>query len=99
MSAYVVVDVTVENPERYPEYTRQVPASLEPFGGRFIVRGGRTETVEGDWSPQRLVIIEFPSLDQARAWYESAEYGPARSLRWELARANLLFVDGVDGVP
>ncbi len=97
MAAYVVVDVTVNNPDRYPEYSRQVPATLQPYGGRFIVRGGPTETVEGDWSPKRLVIIEFPTMERARAWYESAEYAPARSLRWELSDANLLFVEGAPG--
>ena len=95
MAAYVVVDVTVREPDRYPEYVRQVPDTLLPYGGRFIVRGGPTETVEGDWSPRRLVIIEFPSLELAKAWYDSPEYAPARSLRWELADANLLFVEGV----
>jgi uncharacterized protein (DUF1330 family) len=99
MPAYVVVDVTVRDPDRYPEYTRQVPDSLRPFGGRFIVRGGATETVEGDWRPGRLVIIEFPSMEQARAWYESPGYASARSLRHELADANLLFVEGVPVQP
>ncbi len=95
MSAYVVVDVTIREPDRYPEYVRQVPDTLKPYGGRFIVRGGPTEAVEGDWSPRRLVIIEFPSLELARAWYDSPEYAPARSLRWEVADANLLFAEGV----
>ena len=97
MAAYVVVDVTVRDPDRYPEYTRQVPDSLRPYGGRFIVRGGATETLEGDWSPRRLVIIEFPSAEQARAWYDSSEYAAAKRLRWELADANLLIVEGGPG--
>jgi uncharacterized protein (DUF1330 family) len=95
MAAYIVVDVTVKDPDRYPEYSRQVQATLEPYGGRFIVRGGATETVEGTWSPGRLVILEFPTMERARAWYDSPEYAPARSLRWELADANLLIVEGV----
>jgi uncharacterized protein (DUF1330 family) len=97
MAAYIVVDVSVRDQDRYPEYARQVQATLEPYGGRFIVRGGATETVEGTWSPGRLVIIEFPTMERARAWYESPEYAPARGLRWELADANLLFVEGVAG--
>lgn len=97
MPAYVIVDVTVNDPERYPEYSRQVPATLEPYGGRFIVRGGATETVEGTWAPGRLVVIEFPTMEKAKAWYDSPEYGPARSLRWQLADAHLLFVEGSAG--
>ncbi len=95
MPAYVVVDVTIKDPDRYPDYVRQVPPTLEPYGGRFLVRGGSVETVEGDWSPRRLVVIEFPSREQARAWYDSPEYAPARSLRWETADARLLIVEGV----
>lgn len=95
MPAYLIADVTVTDPERYPEYVRLVPATLEPYGGRFIVRGGTTEIAEGDWQPQRLVIIEFPSLAQARAWYDSPEYAPAKALRQRLSEGRLLFVEGV----
>jgi len=94
MPAYVIADVTVTDPERYPDYVRLVPATLEPFGGRFIVRGGSVEVAEGEWRPQRLVVIEFPSLDRAKAWYESPEYGPARELRWKYSNGNILFVEG-----
>jgi uncharacterized protein (DUF1330 family) len=95
MPAYVIADVTIEDPERYPDYVRQVPATLEPYGGRFIVRGGALETAEGGWQPQRLVVIEFPSLEQAKAWYESPEYRPARQLRWDTSKARIVFVEGV----
>ncbi len=95
MPAYVIADVTVTNPERYPEYTRLVPATLEPYGGRFIVRGGGVEGLEGGWRPQRLVVIEFPSLEQAKAWYHSAGYGPVRELRWQFSEGKLLLVEGV----
>lgn len=95
MPAYVIVDVTVTNPERYPEYTRLVPATIEQYGGRFIVRGGAVEGLEGDWRPQRLVVIEFPSLEQAKAWYHSPEYAPARELRWQYSDARFLIVEGV----
>jgi uncharacterized protein (DUF1330 family) len=95
MPAYVIANVTVEDPERYPDYVRQVPATLEPYGGRFLVRGGAVEVPEGEWRPNRLVIIEFPSLEQARAWYDSPEYGPARQLRWATSEAEVVFVEGV----
>jgi uncharacterized protein (DUF1330 family) len=99
MAAYVIADVTITDPERYPDYARLVPATLEPYGGRFLVRGGTTEAAEGEWHPQRLVVIEFPSLEQARAWYESPEYEPARELRWKYSKGNILFVDGVAPAP
>jgi uncharacterized protein (DUF1330 family) len=90
----VIADINVRDPERYPDYVRQVPATLEPYGGRFIVRGGAVETAEGDWHPKRLVIIEFPSLERAKAWYDSPEYAPARQLRWDTSDGRILFVDG-----
>ena len=95
MPAYVIANVTVKDPERYPEYARQVPATLEPFGGRYLARGGAVEVVEGDWRPNRLVVLEFPTLERARAWYDSADYGPARQLRWETADAQIVFLEGV----
>ena len=73
MAAYIVVQVEVKDPARYDRYKSLVPSSLEKYGGRFIVRGGRTETLEGDWAPKRFVIVEFPSLDQAKAWWASFE--------------------------
>jgi len=95
MPAYLIADVTITDTERYPDYVRQVPATLEPFGGRFLARGGAVVTAEGEWQPGRLVIIEFPSLERAQAWYDSAEYGPARRLRWETSHARIVIVDGV----
>ena len=95
MPAYLIADVTVTDPDRYPDYVRLVPATLEPFGGRFIARGGATETLEGVWRPQRLVIIEFPSLERARAWYHSPEYAPAKELRQRYSDGRLIFVEGV----
>lgn len=94
MPAYLIADVTVTDPGRYPDYVRLVPATLEPYGGRFIVRGGATEIAEGDWQPQRLVIIEFPSLERAKAWYDSPEYAPAKRLRQQCSDGRLLFVEG-----
>src|SRR5215468_2717160 len=95
MAAYLIADVSVNDPERYPDYARLVPDTLEPFGGRFIARGGTVDPLEGGWQPSRLVIIEFPSLEQARAWYDSAEYAPAKELRQRYSDGRLIIVDGV----
>ena len=96
MAAYVIVDVEVTNQDAYEEYRRQVPATLESYGGRFAVRGGRYETLEGSWRPQRIVVLEFPDFDRAKQWYASPEYQAIVPLREQNARTNFLTV--VEGV-
>ena len=71
-----------------------MPAKLEKYGGRFIVRGGKTETLEGGWSPKRLIVLEFSSMDQALKWYRSPEYKPLIALRQRAARGKLVAVEG-----
>ena len=83
MSAYIVVEVDVKDPERYADYRTMVPASLEAYGGKFLVRGGAVEKLEGDWEPPRFVVIEFDSVEQAKRWWDSDEYRQARNLRQE----------------
>lgn len=95
MAAYIVVDVAITDPQEYRTYTQQVPATLEKYGGRFIVRGGQTETLEGDWQPGRFVILEFPSVEQARAWYSSPEYTAIIGIRHHAANSNMILVQGV----
>ena len=95
MSAYIVVEVDVRDRERYEDYKRLVPPTLAEYGGRFVVRGGAAETLEGDWSPGRIVIVEFPSAEQARAWWGSAEYAPAKALRQATAHTRMILVEGV----
>jgi uncharacterized protein (DUF1330 family) len=95
MPAYVIADVTVTDPPAMEEYRKQVPATLAKYGGRFLVRGGAHQTVEGDWKPARLVVIEFPSLADARRWYDSEEYRAPKALRMRAGRTNVLIVDGV----
>ena len=98
MAAYVIVDVEVRDPGAYEEYRRRVPATLEPYGGRFIVRGGASETLEGDWRPQRVVVLEFPTVERAKAWHASPEYAAIAPIRHRHARTNFLtVVDGVAG--
>jgi uncharacterized protein (DUF1330 family) len=95
MPAYVVVEIEVLDSERYEDYKRMVPPSLAAYGGRFVVRGGATETLEGDWSPKRLVILEFPSVERAKAWWGSGEYAEAKALRQATARTQMVVVEGV----
>jgi uncharacterized protein (DUF1330 family) len=93
--AYVIADVNVTDAERYGDYSAQVSATLEPHGGRFLVRGGETEMIEGDWLPRRLVIIEFPSKDAAHRWYDSTEYQAILGIRHQAARARVIIAEGV----
>jgi uncharacterized protein (DUF1330 family) len=95
MPAYVIADVDIHDPERYREYTAMVPGTLAPFGGRFVVRGGEVEVLEGEWQPHRLVVIEFPSGDHAREWYASDVYAPAKALRQQTSAGNLVLVEGL----
>ena len=95
MAAYVIVDLVVTDPVTMDEYRKQVPATLAKYGGRFLVRGGAHHTVEGDWKPNRVVVLEFPSLEQARRWYDSEEYREPKAMRLRAGRANLIMVEGV----
>lgn len=96
MPAYIVVEVEVHDSERYEKYKSMVPPSLAGYGGRFLVPGGKVETLEGDWAPKRFVMVEFPSLDSANAWWDSEEYAEAKALRQATATTQLIVVDGVD---
>lgn len=96
MAAYMIAHVKkIHDPDAYAEYRKMVPASVEKFGGRFIVRGGAVEVAEGDWQPGRLVVIEFPDVETAKAWLSSDEYAPARKLRMDNSDADLIVVEGV----
>jgi uncharacterized protein (DUF1330 family) len=94
MPAYLIADVTTTDQATMDEYRKQVPATVAKYGGRFLVRGGAHQVVEGDWKPNRLVIIEFPSLEQARRWYDSEEYKGPLALRLKAGRTNLVMVEG-----
>ena len=95
MPAYVIAEVVTTDQALMDEYRKQVPATIAAYGGRFIVRGGNPDTREGDWKPARLVVIEFPSIEQARRWYDSEEYKEPKALRMKAARGNLVIVEGV----
>jgi uncharacterized protein (DUF1330 family) len=93
--AYVIANVTVNDPVRYAAYRQQVDATLEPFGGRFLARGGAVAILEGDWRPGRLVNLEFPSVAQARAWWDSPAYAAAKAIRQATSDGTLLVIEGV----
>ena len=95
MPAYFIVDNEVTDPAGFEEYRQRVPATVEKYGGRFLVRGGRIHTLEGDWRPRRIVVTEFPSFEQARRWYDSEEYRPLKVVRSRCARGSVVLVEGV----
>lgn len=95
MTAYVVVDINVTDPVRYEDYKRLAAPTVELYGGKYIARGGKTQTLEGDWAPTRLVILEFEGMEQAKNWLNSTEYSEARRLRHETAVSNMVVIEGV----
>lgn len=95
MPAYIIVDVTVTDPQRYEDYKKLTPGSLAPFNGKFIVRGGATQTLEGDWVPGRIVVLEFPNAERARSWWSSDSYAPAKAIRQAASITRMILVEGV----
>lgn len=96
MSAYVIVDIDIHDPEGYAEYRKQADATVAAYGGRYIARGGRTEVFEGSWQPNRLVILEFASVERARAWLDSPEYCAIKPIRHRTSRGNMIAVEGYE---
>ncbi|MCY4581579.1 MAG: DUF1330 domain-containing protein [Chloroflexi bacterium] len=95
MPAYLMADVQVHDLESYAAYGAQVPATLEQFGAKFLVRGGASEVIEGEYQPSRLVVIEFPDMETLKAWYNSEAYQGIVGVRWEAATASVICVEGV----
>lgn len=95
MAAYVIVNVEVTDPVRYEEYKKQAAPTVHEHGGRYIARGGRAEVLEGTWSPSRVVVLEFPTVEQARRWWNSDSYAPAKALRQATARTDMMLVEGI----
>ena len=94
MAAYVIGEVDVMDPAAYEDYRKQVGAVLAKYGGRFLARGGKVEALEGGWSPKRLVLLEFASMEQALKWYRSPDYAPLIKLRQKASRGRLVLVEG-----
>jgi uncharacterized protein (DUF1330 family) len=97
MPAYIVLNVTVRDREAYDRYKQLAAQSVTAYGGRYLVRGGATETLEGQWHPSRFVILEFPTVERGRAWWMSPEYASAKALRQSCADAEMVLVEGVAG--
>jgi len=97
MAAYVIGEVEIHDPQAYQAYARGVPATIAQYGGRYLVRGGAVDSKEGGWAPKRVVVLEFPSMEQARRWYASPEYAPLLAIRLKAAKARLVLVEGFAG--
>lgn len=94
MAAYLIGEIEVTDPAAYEDYRKQVGATVAKYGGRFVVRGGKVQALEGGWSPGRIVALEFPSMEQAQKWYRSPEYAPLIALRQRASRGKLILVEG-----
>ena len=94
MAAYVLAEIEVTNPEGYKEYTTSVPATIAKYGGRFLTRGGAVEALEGEWPPRRRVVIEFPSMEAAKRWWDSPEYEKPKAMRQAASQGRLLLMEG-----
>ena len=95
MPAYVINDMDITDPQRFEEYKRLSPPTVAAYGGRFLARGGEVTALEGGWQPRRLVMLEFPSVEQAQAWLNSSEYAPARTLRQLSANSRMVVIEGM----
>ena len=95
MPAYLIVEIDIHDPVQYENYKKLTPASLLPYQGKFIVRGGPTETLEGNWEAKRIVVLEFPSKELAKHWWSSEEYAPAKALRQRTSTTKMILVEGV----
>ena len=94
MSAYLIVDIEVTDPQAYDDYRSQVPPLVEKYGGKYLVRGGAFEILEGDWTLNRLVVLEFPTIKAAKDFYDSDEYQPVKAIRLKATNSNLVLVEG-----
>jgi uncharacterized protein (DUF1330 family) len=95
MKAYVISDVEIVDPAAMERYRALAASTIAQYGGRYLVRGGAIETLEGDWSPQAVIVLEFPSMTRAREWYGSPEYAPAREISRTALRRRLIMVEGM----
>ncbi len=95
MTAYVIVDIDVHDPVGYEEYKNLAPPAIAQYGGKYLARGGKTESLEGDWLPSRLVILEFENSEQAKKWLYSEEYREARQMRHATAHSQMVVIEGL----
>jgi uncharacterized protein (DUF1330 family) len=95
MAAYVIVELTVNEPEGFALYLEIAPPSGAAYGGRYLARGGVTTPLEGGWDPKRITVLEFPSVERAKAWWDSPEYAEAKALRMRTAETRMIIVEGL----
>ena len=95
MAAYVIADIDITDPKAYEEYRAKVPAVIAKYGGRYLVRGGKVEPIEGGWQPKRVAVLEIPSLEQALKFYRSEEYAPLITLRQRASHGRIVVVEGL----
>jgi uncharacterized protein (DUF1330 family) len=94
MAAYVLLDIKVTDPEQFDHYRKLAPPAIAAYGGKYLARGGKTEVLEGDWAHNRMVLLEFPTLEKAKQWLESPEYREARILRHMAASTKAIVIEG-----
>jgi uncharacterized protein (DUF1330 family) len=94
MAAYVIVEVSIHDPEAYEDYKKLTPAAVAAYDGKFVVRGGQAETLEGDWQPERLVVLEFPTVVRAKEWWNSEMYTQAKVIRQRASTTKMIVVQG-----
>lgn len=95
MPAYVIIEIKVHDPVTFEEYKKKAPPSIAAYGGKYLVRGGSVETLDGTWVPERIVVLEFPSMARAREWYHCEMYAEAIKLRHASATSQFILVDGL----
>ncbi len=95
MSAYIVVNIEVTDPERYADYIKAAPPSIARYGGRYLARGGKTEILEGQFQPKRFVILEFSTYEDAKAWWASQEYSAPKAIRQSASITDMVLTQGV----
>lgn len=95
MTAFLILDVKVTDPKNYEGYKQLAAPTVALYGGKYIVRGGQTETLEGDWVPNRIVVLQFENVERAKAWINSPEYAEARALRHRYAVSKAIVVEGM----
>ncbi|CAN5515640.1 DUF1330 domain-containing protein [soil metagenome] len=95
MAAYVIVEVTITDPVEYEDYKKLTPAAIAAYDGRFVVRGAQAISLEGDWHPERIVVLEFPSVERAKEWWSSDIYTTAKTIRQRATTTKMIVVEGI----
>ena len=95
MPAYIIVDLEITDPALFDQYRAAVPATISAYGGKYLVRGGAFEALEGNWRPKRVIVLQFDNMARLKEWYGSPDYAPLRSLRAKCAKANVIAVEGL----